>query len=191
MPGVSDARPRERVRGDDLLLVDLLRESPAVVDDHVPDEQPEQRRQTTSDGADLGAAAHQTMKTVVPTSHVVEQPLGVHDLHPDAAVRRVLADRARARRCRGSRRPAPRGPSSACRAGCPAPAARGSSPAAHASYVGGYHHGFIHLTTMSKRPRRRRVDRLAGRDGETRQTALSPWNSVSGWSPRLIRMTAP
>ena len=47
----------------------------------------------------------------------------------------------------GAERPIQRVPS-----GLPGPGGTGLAPAAHAE-VGGYHHGFTYLTTMSKRPR--------------------------------------
>ena len=106
-----------------------------------------------------------TMKTGVPIVDVVEQPLGVRDVHPDAAVRGRVAERGRIGRAVDARRRAPTGPSSASRAGCPGPGGIGFAPFAHGE-SGGYHHGSFHLTTISKLAERRRVDRLAGRDRE-------------------------
>ena len=67
VPGRVDARARERRRRDDLLRVDLLRDLAAASVREIPDEQPEQAEHD-GDGGDLRDAAHQTMKTVVPTS---------------------------------------------------------------------------------------------------------------------------
>ena len=123
---------------------------------HAPDEQREQCR----DERDCqrlrrqpGRARHQaeTMKTVVPTSTWLNSHSASRDVHPDAPVRGGVADRARRTACRGSRRPGPRGPSSACRADCPGPGGIGSCPCAQGE-LGGYHHGFLHLTTTAKRP---------------------------------------
>ena len=69
------------------------------------------------------------------------------------------------RACRGSRHRARSGPSSASRAGCSGPGGTGFSPAAHGE-LGGYHQGFLHLTTIRKRAERCRVDRLSGRNRE-------------------------
>ena len=68
-----------------------------------------------------GRPSHQaaTMKTVVPIVDVVEEPLGLRDVHTDAAVRRPSSRSRRPRECRGCRRRAPTAPSSACRADCP------------------------------------------------------------------------
>ena len=112
-----------------------------------------------------GHVTPETMKTVVPMVDVVEQPLGVGDVHADAAVRGRVADRGVVRGAVDADARAPRGPSSACRAGCPGPGGTGFSPLAQAEF-GGYHHGFAPLDDDRPAPERGRVDRLAGRDAE-------------------------
>ena len=64
------ASTRGRVNGqrrDDLFRVDLLRDLAVAECADVPDEHAEQAEHD-GDGGDLGAPAHQTMNTVVPTS---------------------------------------------------------------------------------------------------------------------------
>jgi hypothetical protein len=58
---------------------------------------------------------------------VVEEPLGVRDVHADAAVRGGVADRASSG-VPWIPTPGADSPSSACRADCPAPAGSASGP---------------------------------------------------------------
>ena len=74
---------------------------------------------------------------------------------------RARPDRA----CRGCPTPGADRPIQRVPSGLPGPGGIGFAPCAHGE-SGGYHHGSFHLTTMSKLAERRRVDRLAGRDGE-------------------------
>ena len=59
-PGLTDELPRERVGGDDLLLVELARDPGWIVEDLVR-EQPEQREDEDDADGLGGAAQHQTM----------------------------------------------------------------------------------------------------------------------------------
>src|SRR4051794_28191150 len=117
----------------------------------VPDEQPEER-EDTSDRTDPERAHHPMTKTVVPTSTwskshsasgtcIRMQPCdALYPIEPGSSVPWMPTP--------GASRPIQRVPS-----GLPGPGGTGLRPFPHESCVGGFHHGFFHLTTMFQRPR--------------------------------------
>ena len=131
----------------------------------LPDQQAEQRRRRRPTAQRPGAPRrrrrghHRDDEDGRADRDLLEQPLRLGDLHPDAAVRGGVADRGGVGRAVDADARATRSPSSACRAGCRARAGSASRPSPSPT-SGGYHHGLRHLTTISKLPSGRRVARL-------------------------------
>ena len=92
------------------------------------------------------------MKTGVPDVDVVEQPLGLGIVHADAAVRGASSRSSASSGVPwmptpGAERPIQRVPS-----GLPGPGGDRLRALRPRRVVGGYHHGFFHLTTILNWP---------------------------------------